>query len=260
MDRHDETRLPGFARNWALFLDVDGSLLDLAERPDAVRVGPDVQRLLMRLQALTEGALALISGRALHDIDSLFSPLQLPAAGEHGVERRDADRNVRFRIFDGNLLRRAAKRLEAVAAAHEGLILERKRYSLALHYRLAPELADRVRAAVAAEASAQGDAFEVQAGKFVYELKPAGINKGSAIAQFMSEKPFAGRLPVFLGDDLTDEYGFETVNQLGGHSVKVGSGPTAARFRLEDARAARRWLSDYLATAQTSKPEREAAR
>jgi trehalose 6-phosphate phosphatase len=246
MDRLEETKLPDFARNWALFLDVDGALLDLAERPDMVTVGPEVQRLLMRLRGLTGGALALISGRALQDLDLLFSPLQLPAAGEHGVERRDADRNVHYRIFDGNRLRRAAKRLQAVASAHEGLILEQKRYSLALHYRLAPELGERVRAAVSSEVSAQGDGFEVQPGKLVYELKPAGVNKGTAIAQFMQEEPFADRVPVFIGDDLTDEYGFETVNALGGHSIKVGPGPTAARFRLPEPVSVRRWLSDYL--------------
>jgi trehalose 6-phosphate phosphatase len=248
MDRNDEMKLPDFSRNWALFLDVDGSLLDIAQRPDAVRVAPETQRLLMRLQSVTGGALALISGRSLEDVDALFSPLVLPAAGEHGVERRDADGNVHYRIFDGNLLRRAAKRLEAVAAGHEGLILEPKRYSLALHYRLAPEMGERVRSAVQAEAAAQGDAFEVQAGKCVYELKPAGINKGTAIAQFMREKPFAERVPVFVGDDLTDEYGFEIVNRLGGHSIKVGTGPTAARFGLEDAVAVRRWLAECLAS------------
>jgi trehalose 6-phosphate phosphatase len=257
MDRNHELRLPAFSKNWALFLDIDGSLLDLAQRPDAVRVEPEVQRLLLRMQALTGGALALVSGRALEDIDSLFSPLLLPAAGEHGVERRDADRNVHYRIFDGNLLRRAAARLQAVAARHEGLLLEQKRYSLALHYRLAPELGELVRQAVQAEAAAQGQAFEVQAGKCVYELKPAGVNKGAAIAQFMRENPFAGRVPVYVGDDLTDEFGFEVVNDLGGHSIKVGAGASSARFRFEHPDAVRQWLADCLTTPSSPEPKSE---
>jgi trehalose 6-phosphate phosphatase len=115
--------------------------------------------------------------------------------------------------------------------------------TLALHYRRAPELREVAERAMRALAGSLGDAFELQAGKFVFELKPSGKDKGSAIAEFMREAPFSGRLPVFIGDDLTDEHGFDVVNRLGGHSVKVGPGPSRARWRLEDASAVREWLA-----------------
>jgi trehalose 6-phosphate phosphatase len=176
----------------------------------------------------------------------MFAPLKLPAAGQHGVERRDARGRVHSHPVPEDALRRAASFIRAFAARHEGLVFEDKGASVALHYRLAPQLAGAAHSAVKRAALELGEGVEVQTGKMVAELKPSGRDKGMAIEEFMREVPFKGRVPVFLGDDLTDEQGFEVVNKLGGHSVKIGSGPSVARWRLQDAASVRRWLSEGL--------------
>jgi trehalose 6-phosphate phosphatase len=239
--------MPPFAADWAFFLDIDGTLLEHRERPDAVRVGEPVLRLLEALRRGTGGALALISGRAASDIDRLFAPLRLPAAGQHGVERRDAAGGVHRHRFPTELLRRVAAQLGELAARHQGLLFEDKGHNLALHFRLAPELAGVARSTLREAAIRLGKDFEVLEGKMVVELKPSGRDKGMAIEEFMREAPFTGRTPVFVGDDLTDEYGFGVVNRLGGHAVKVGSGTTAAGYRLADAQAVRAWLARWAA-------------
>jgi trehalose 6-phosphate phosphatase len=243
--------LPAFSPGWAIFLDIDGTLLEHAERPDAVRADAALGRLLAELNDATGGALALISGRAVAELDLLFAPLRLAVAGQHGIERRDARRTVHRHLFPLEPLRRAARQLGEFAAGHAGLLLEDKGHSLALHYRLAPELAAAAREAVTQALAALGPAFELQSGKLVYEIKPGGRNKGTAIQEFLAEAPFAGRLPVFIGDDATDEYGFAIVNRADGHSIKVGPGATIARWRLADAAAVRRWLDAYVAYAGT---------
>lgn len=203
--------------------------------------------LVGRLNEAAGGALALISGRPLAGIDRLFSPLKLAASGQHGAERRDAAGRVhKVELPD---MRKAAEAIATFAARHEGLLFENKGLSMALHYRLAPQLAQAAEAAVREAAAGLGSALEVQAGKMVVELKPAGTDKGRAIDAFMREAPFAGRVPLFIGDDLTDEHGFEVVNRLGGHSVKVGEGPSGARWRLEAPAAVRAWLSEGLAAS-----------
>jgi trehalose 6-phosphate phosphatase len=238
--------MPPYSRNWAFFLDLDGTLLEIAESPDAVGIGPEEKRLLEILKDKCDGAVAVISGRALSRIDQILAPLVLPAAGQHGVERRDA-KGVRHRHrFPANVLRPVAVGMRSFAAQHQGLVFEDKGASVALHYRKAPQLARAVQAAVREAAEPLGEAVEVQAGKMVVELKPAGCDKGKAIAQFMEEAPFAGRTPVFLGDDVTDEYGFRVVNALGGHAVKIGEGESAARWRLDNPAAARAWLQGWL--------------
>jgi trehalose 6-phosphate phosphatase len=238
--------MPPFHRNWAFFLDLDGTLLDLAETPEAVDPGPEEIQLLRQLHATTGGATALISGRSLSRIDELFAPLVLPAAGQHGVERRDATGKRHRHRFPVNALRPAAGGIRSFAERHRGLVFEDKGASVALHYRLAPQLAAAAQRAVRDAAAPLGESVEVQGGKMVVELKPAGCDKGKAIEQFMQEPPFAGRMAVFLGDDVTDEYGFRVVNRLGGHSVKVGEGPSAARWRLESPAGARAWLQAWL--------------
>lgn len=244
-----DTGLPAFSPDWAIFLDIDGTLLELVERPDAVRTDAALGQLLVGLREATSGALALISGRPVAELDALFAPLQLPAAGQHGIERRDAGGNVHRHTFPIEPLQRAARHLGEFAGCHSGLLLEDKGHSLALHFRLAPELAGAAREAVATALAALGPRFEMQAGKLVFEIKPGGRDKGVAIEEFAVEAPFAGRLPVFIGDDATDEFGFATVNRLGGHSVKVGPGPSVARWRLADAAAVREWLGAYVAWA-----------
>jgi trehalose 6-phosphate phosphatase len=239
--------MPPFAAGWAFFLDVDGTLLDHADHPGAVRVGPGLRVLLEGLSAAAGGALALISGRSVEDIDRLFAPLRPAAAGQHGTERRSAGGVIHRHAPPLENLARAAADLVRLTAAREGLVFENKGMTLALHYRQAPQLHVLAEGEMRRLAAALGEDFELQAGKFVFELKPSGKDKGSAIAEFMAEAPFAGRVPVILGDDLTDEYGFEVVNRLDGHSIKVGQGETRARWRLADSAAVRRWLAAYLA-------------
>ena len=233
--------------DWALFLDIDGTLLELAARPDAVRVAKPVLALLESLRRATGGALALISGRAIADIDALFAPLRLPAAGQHGAERRDAAGRLHQHLGAAEPVRRAAARLGAFAARHAGLVFEDKGHNLALHYRQAPSAARAAQAALREAALELGGDYEVLEGKMVVEIKPAGRDKGRAIAEFMAEPPFAGRTPVFIGDDVTDEFGFGVVQRLGGHAVKVGAGPSAARHRIADAAAVREWLARWAA-------------
>ena len=239
--------LPALSPSWAFFLDIDGTLLELVERPDLVRVDPALVKLLGGLQQAAGGALALISGRSVADVDALFAPLELPVAGQHGIERRDAAGRVHRHALPLEPLRRAAARLHGFAAAHPGLLLEDKGNSLALHYRQAPQLAEVARAELEAVAAGLGDEFELQAGKMVFELKPGGRDKGIVIEEFMREAPFRGRTPVFVGDDLTDEYGFEVVNRMRGHAIKVGADRSAARWRLAGTQVVRAWLGDWVA-------------
>jgi trehalose 6-phosphate phosphatase len=239
-------RLPPFEPGWALFLDVDGTLLDIAERPDQVDAHAGDRALVEGLQRAAGGALALISGRSLAQLDLMFSPLKLPAAGQHGYERRDVHGRRHRHRFPVETLAPAREELRAFASRHPGLVLEDKGASLALHYRLAPQLEGAALEALRAAAAPLGGAVHTQGGKMVWELKPAGADKGIAVEEFMREAPFAGRRPVFLGDDITDENGFRVVNRLEGHSIKVGAGETAARWHLPNPGAARAWLRQWL--------------
>jgi trehalose 6-phosphate phosphatase len=227
---------------WAYFFDIDGTLLALADSPNGVRLDPGLQRLVEALYRSAGGAVALISGRSLEDVDRLFPGTRFPAAGQHGIERRDAGARISRHAFPDRELDWARQRLSQAAITHPGLLLEDKGLSLALHYRRAPWLAGYAHRLVRACGKRLGAQFCVQAGKRVVELKPTGKDKGIAVQEFMQEEPFRGRTPVFVGDDLTDEYGFATVNHLHGHSIKVGRGATAARWRLSDIEAVRAWL------------------
>jgi len=252
----NQRRMPPFAADWAFFLDIDGTLLEFADHPQQVRVGAELLDLLKRLHAASGGAVALVSGRSVEDIDRLFSPLSFATAGQHGTERRAADGSIRRHLPPLDDLGRAAADIVRLTAAHSGLVFENKGMTLALHYRLAPQLRAIAEGEMRSIAARLGDAFELQSGKFVAEIKPSGKNKGSAIAEFSAEPPFAGRRPIFIGDDLTDEPGFEVVNRIGGHSVKVGPGITRAKWHLFDAAAVRRWLADYV---ERHSPERAKA-
>jgi len=240
-------RMPEFAAHWAFFLDIDGTLLEFAARPQEVRVDPALLDLLGQLSAAAGGALALVSGRSVEDIDKLFAPRVFPAAGQHGTERRGADGSISRHAPPLEDLGRAAAEIVRLTAAHSGLVFENKGMTLALHYRLAPALRVLAEREMRAIAAGLGDAFELQTGKFVMEIKPSGKDKGSAIAEFIAEAPFAGRRAVFVGDDLTDEPGFDVINRVGGYSVKVGPGITRARWHLFDAAAVLRWLASYAA-------------
>jgi trehalose 6-phosphate phosphatase len=184
----------------------------------------------------------LISGRAIADIDDVLRGVRFPAAGQHGTERRDATGGVSHHALPSRELDHLRHALKQAVAPHRGLVLEDKGLSLALHYRRAPRLGSYVHRLARAALAASGCPYSIQTGKRVVELRPAGRDKGVAVLEFMQEPPFHGRTPVFVGDDVTDEFGFATVNRLHGHSVKVGPGRTAAHWRLRDVRAVRQWL------------------
>lgn len=228
---------------WAYFLDLDGTLVELADSPTDVEVDDGLPALIERLRRASGGALAIISGRSLDDLDRLLRGRRYPAAGQHGFERRDAAGQRSAFASSGRGLDQARHRLARLAARHRGLEFEDKGASFALHYRRAPRLAAFAHQAAHAIQRGLGPRYAVQPGKRVVEVKPAGRNKGSAIGAFMQEAPFVGRTPLFVGDDRTDEYGFAVVNRLGGYSVKVGAGLTAARWRLPSVEAVIGWLT-----------------
>jgi len=244
------TRRPAFppaARpEWAFFLDVDGTLIDLADTPDAVHVDAALLELIARLHRVSGGAVALVSGRALSFLQSRLGTLRLPLAGQHGLERRDASGRLWTQAAPPAAKSAIKAALVPVLARHPGLLLEDKGLTLALHYRRAPQLASYAHRLMARLSADAGAGLELQRGKRVAEIKPAGVDKGTAIAAYLAEPPFSGRRPVFIGDDRNDEHGFAAVNKLGGISVRVGKGASCARFRLRDVAAVRRWLEGAL--------------
>jgi len=235
--------LPEPRSDWAYFLDLDGTLLEFVDHPSPVRDERRLRALLAGLHRATGGAVAVVSGRALADVDRLLGdgPL-LAAAGQHGIERRDARGHVTHHPFAAGRLERAREQLATAVAERPGLVLEDKGASLALHYRRAPQLGGYAHRLVRGLVPKLGSRFRIQAGKCVVELKPAGRDKGAAVTEFMREPPFRGRAAVFIGDDVADEHGFTTVNRMGGLSIKVGPGRTAARWRLRDVAAVWKWL------------------
>lgn len=239
----DAARPPEADAAGAYFFDVDGTLLEIAETPSGVRVEAALIASIRRLHERTSGAVAFISGRNIADIDALFPGLRLAVAGQHGLERRDAAGTLHRHAPEGVDWPGLKARIHTAFADMEGLLLEDKGLSLAVHFRQQPSLEGRVAETLQRLVAGAGDAIKLQPGKCVLEVKPAGRDKGTAIDEFMREPPFAGRRPVFVGDDVTDEYGFRVVNNLGGDSVKVGEGPSAARWRLENVQAVRAWLA-----------------
>lgn len=230
---------PRLTRDAALFLDFDGTLVAIAETPEAIEVPTALVALLGDLHGLLGGALAVVSGRQIDVLDRFLAPLRLPAAGEHGVQRRNAEGEMHEQRAPD--LTRVLDAANELARVHEGLLVERKHAAIALHYRLAPQLEAVCRDALVRVIDGQPQ-LELMHGKFVFEVKPSGINKGVAIDAFLREAPFAGRMPVFAGDDTTDESGFAVVQPRGGIAVKVGSGPSQALHRLDSPRAVFEWL------------------
>jgi trehalose 6-phosphate phosphatase len=228
----------------ALFLDFDGSLVDLAPQPEAVIVPSELVATLQSLSGYLGGALALISGRPIEQIDAFLTPLRLPAAGVHGAERRGADGGMT--LLSTHPLERVEEAALTLAARHPLLRVENKRGSIALHYRQAPELEELCLETMQA-AVEESPGLTLLRGKMVAEAKPGGASKGRAIEAFMREAPFAGRTPVFVGDDFTDEVGFSTVQRLGGLGIKVGDGPSVAWQRLASPAALRYQLQAAVA-------------
>jgi trehalose 6-phosphate phosphatase len=232
----------------ALFLDFDGTMVDIAPQPHAVHVPEPLITAVRKIGEYLGGAVAVISGRPIEQIDDFLSPLTLAVAGVHGAERRGANGEVT--LLDTHPLDLVEQAARSLAARHPGLLVENKRGSLALHYRLAPELEDECIAAMQAAVEAS-PGITLLRGKMVVEAKPGGASKGRAIEDFLREPPFAGRTPVFIGDDVTDEVGFSTVQRLGGLGIKVGEGATVAWRRLPDPTALRRELEAAVAARMT---------
>ena len=234
----------------ALLFDIDGTLLDIAPRPNEVKVPGGLRQTLTNLQQLTAGALALVSGRPLVDIDAIFAPLKLTAVGGHGAEIR--------RLTDGEAIQEGVAPLEdslrariRAVGAKPGIVVEDKGYSIALHYRLAPERQRAIHDAVEAiRSELPPDYTEVLLGKFMIEVKKAGFNKGTAIRELMRHPPFAGRTPIFVGDDVTDEAAFAVMPEFGGLAMSVGRITPGAARRFEAPADVRRWLAHICKAAE----------
>jgi trehalose 6-phosphate phosphatase len=234
--------LPGVDDRWAMFLDVDGTLVDFANDPRQVAVDARLRELIEDLHGTLDGALALVSGRSLDDLDDLFGHPPWAMAGLHGLELRGAD--GRYRGVHIGMARRMRVRdiAGSIAARLPGVTLEDKGMAVALHCRAAPWLFDALRESVEATLPALAG-YEMQPGNQVIELKPEGMDKGKVVATLLTTRPFHGRQPVYLGDDLTDEHGFATTNLESGLSVRVGyREPSLARYALPEPAAARAWL------------------
>ena len=232
-------RAPEVERHWALFLDLDGTLLDIAAAPNKVVMPARLIDALAGVSVALDGALAVVSGRKLRNIDRLLSPLRLPVAAEHGaVIRRPSTR------IDKLSARRRPpkawiKQLRQAVSGWDGVLIEEKTYSVALHYRLAPQRRGAVRKLAMSLVRAAPNRFELLAAKQAFEVRPKGITKGRAVEVLMGQPPFSGRQPVFVGDDVTDEDGIEIAHQLGGLGLNVdsafGGQPRAVRDWLKRA-------------------------
>ena len=227
----------------ALFLDIDGTLAEFKRRPEEVGPTPRLTSLLQGLVQRLQGRVAMISGRALADMDRITDGAVVAASGVHGLEHRDArGRTAVAAPHPG--LERARVEFTALVNAHPTVLLEDKGLGLVLHYRTAPELAAMANAAAARMVDETG--LALQKGDMMAEVRTPGRNKGDALKAFMSESPFQGAEPVFVGDDLTDEFAFEAARELGGHGVLVGpERTTAASFRLENVPAVLAWLEAF---------------
>jgi trehalose 6-phosphate phosphatase len=231
-------------RRTALLCDLDGTLTPLAPTPGDIGPDPKRRRLLERLSAALGGRLAIVSGRALDDIDRILEDQVAAVAGVHGLVRRTAAGDI-LTAAPAPGLEAARQALKAFAAVRPGLAVEDKTLAIALHYRADPHLGDAAQQA----ARRAADAYDLclQLGDHVVELRPAGAHKGDAVAAFMREPPFAGATPLYIGDDLTDEHAFHAAQALGGHGVVVGPRrPTAAAFALQDVPAVVTWLQEAL--------------
>lgn len=236
--------LPPPDRDYCLFLDFDGTLVNLESRPDDVRCDEALISLLDRTTQGLSGAVAIISGRQIEAVDALIAPLRIAVAGVHGFERRAADGIVYRPTPHAGRLGMLRQRLVQFVAGHPGLLLEDKALALAVHFRNAPHLAGIVREYMQGLNALYGDELELLDGSSVLEVKPATHSKATAVEAFMQEEPFAGRTPIYIGDDTTDYDGFVAVVRHEGMAIGVGS-MVSAPWRLRDPSAVRLWLEDF---------------
>lgn len=250
------TNLPVPDERWALFLDVDGTLIHIADHPDSVQPSHRLGEILSRAADVLDGALALISGRPIVEIDRLTERVAPAASGLHGLELRTPAGGYEGPEPEVAGMRAARRRLGGLAEQHPELYLEDKQATIALHYRNADDTtrreAERAVHEIVADA---GGALSLLPGKAVYEIKPARGDKGRALQRLMTDPPFAGRCPVYVGDDVTDEAAFVAVNSLGGVSIRVGEpASSAARYRLDTVDEVLEWLEQIAATLNTASP------
>lgn len=236
-----------FVDDWALFLDFDGTLVDIARHPEAVSVPAEFARPLARLRDRLGGALAIISGRRIESLDRFLTPYEFDVVGVHGLERRAGGQLQLCPAHVSGRLRAVLKTLSRRLPQNMGLYIEDKGCAVAAHWREAPQLEGLVLEAMEDVMGGLRPAYVLQKGKAVAEIVSAEVNKGLAIEALLSAPPYQGRRPIFIGDDLTDEHGFDVVNQRGGVSVCVGPGPTCARLRLADSQAVRDCLGAWAA-------------
>jgi trehalose 6-phosphate phosphatase len=239
-----------FARRWddyAFLLDIDGTLLDLAPTPREVWVPPGLTNTLNRLLGKTTGALALVSGRSLNDIDLIFAPEQFPAVGGHGAEMRVSIDNEAVATHAPPMDKELKLRLAAIAKLSPGILLEDKGYSLALHYRLAPHAEKAIYAAVSLiRADLPSASIEVLPGKCVCEIKHAGFTKATGVRELMNHAPFKGRRPIFIGDDVTDEAVFAITPEFDGLAFSVGRRAKGVADHFDEPREVREWIASLL--------------
>ncbi|RYE55613.1 MAG: trehalose-phosphatase [Hyphomicrobiales bacterium] len=216
----------------AIFTDFDGTLVEIAESPEAVHIPSDLAEQIDRATREFDNAFAVITGREIADIDRFLSPLHLPIAGAHGSQRRRADGSME-EVGEDLLIgaEEIARAIEPLAVAHPELLIEPKPGTVALHYRQAPELGDACLRALE-EVLESHPEYSLVEGKMVYEARPIGFDKGAALRAFMQEEPFKGRTPIFIGDDRTDEDAFRAAQELGGVGIKLGPGDTAVHALL----------------------------
>jgi len=231
----------------ALFLDFDGTLVELADAPDAIKVPPELGPLLGRLSRRLNGRLALVSGRGIEDLERYVDCADLAMSGSHGLELRLAGGEIAAPPLPAAMVD-AVKAIQHFAEDLEGVVIEDKSMGIALHYRRAPEAESDVTAFMENVAAEAG--LLVQHGKMMTELRPHGADKGDAVRAFMTEPKFRSARPIFVGDDLTDEHAFEAALKLGGGGILVGPmRQTAARWRLDGVSSVARWLAQFAGEA-----------
>jgi trehalose 6-phosphate phosphatase len=232
MSEIDHAAAHSAAPRLAIFTDFDGTLVEIADTPDSIDVPLSLPQALQRAAEELDSAFAVLTGREIGDIDKYLSPLVLPVAGAHGTQRRRADGTVE--MADEASVHSAeeiAHAMEPLVLRHPALLIEAKDGTVALHFRQVPELEAACRIAME-EAINDVPDFTLVPGKMVFEARPRGITKGTALRAFMNEEPFIGRTPIFIGDDTTDEDAFIAAQDLGGVGIKLGEGDTAARMRI----------------------------
>lgn len=236
--------LPPSPVGYAVFLDVDGTLIDIAERPELVVVPSDLPPALRQAADAIGGSLALVSGRTIDTLDALFAPVKLTAVGLHGTEYRSPEGEI-IHVPPPPQLELLRPALTELAGRFPGAHLEDKGRAIAVHYRAVPEAEEEIRRRVEEWAEGSGGTLAAQKGKMVIELKPAGAGKGTAVERLLQVPPFAGRVPMAIGDDITDEEMFKVVNRFGGLTFRVGAPdrPTEATAHIESPADVRRWLA-----------------